>query len=209
MNQPAKSVDAALRRKVLIGAGIIGATAFVGGAAVGFWDSKQKQAKAEKAGKSAERLAKLQQSASSALWMAEFESSDGSPATLDAAAGQILLVNFWATWCPPCVEELPMLSRFHEDQKALMLAGKPGAQLVAVAADKRSNVLNFVQKSPISGQVLIAGAAAIEMSKALGNVAGGLPFTLLLARDGSVAVRKLGQVKPADLQAWAGVIAGL
>jgi thiol-disulfide isomerase/thioredoxin len=209
MNPTVTHNKPALRRSLVLGAGAVGATAFVSGLALRHWGTQRQQADAALADKSTEQLAKLQQSASSALWTTQYIGVDGMAATLAPAAGQIMLVNFWATWCPPCVEELPMLSRFHEAQMQRLAAGKPAARLVAIAADKQSNVLNFIQKSPISGQVLIAGASAIELSKALGNLAGGLPFTLLIGRDGSISTKKLGQVKPADLEVWAKLIEAL
>jgi thiol-disulfide isomerase/thioredoxin len=107
------------------------------------------------------------------------------------------LVNFWATWCPPCVEELPLLDSFHQQQK------DKGWQMLGIAVDQPSAVRQWLQRSPLSFPVLLAGLQGTEMSKSLGNRMGGLPFSLLFSAKGDVLERKLGQMHATDLQAWA------
>ena len=123
----------------------------------------------------------------------------GGQLDLAALRGKLLVVNFWATWCPPCVEELPLLERFYQQRRA------NGWNVLAIAADSEKNVHAFLRRLPLSFTVAVAGASAIELSRSVGNLAGGLPFTLVFASDGTLAQRKLGQVQESDLMAWANV----
>jgi thiol-disulfide isomerase/thioredoxin len=113
--------------------------------------------------------------------------------------GRPLLVNFWATWCPPCVEELPLLSSFFRQNSA------KGWQVLGIAIDQTDAVNRFLVRSPVSFAVVMAGLAGLELSKSLGNLSGGLPFTVVLAANGEVAHRKIGRVTEADLSAWSGL----
>jgi len=131
------------------------------------------------------------------FWATTLETPDGRPMPLASFRGQPVLVNFWATWCPPCVEELPLLDAFHRQQQAR------GWQVLGLAVDQPSAVRRWLERSPLSFPVLMAGLQGTEMSKALGNTSGGLPFSVLLDREGQVLERKLGQLHPPDLQAWA------
>jgi thiol-disulfide isomerase/thioredoxin len=113
--------------------------------------------------------------------------------------GRPLLVNFWATWCPPCIEELPLLSSFFQQNRA------KGWQVLGIAVDQPDAVNRFLARSPVSFAVAMAGMAGLELSKSLGNLSGGLPFTVVLTADGEVAHRKIGRVTEADLSAWSGL----
>lgn len=136
--------------------------------------------------------------AEAAWWDLAFDTPAGdATVSLAAMRGQPLLVNFWATWCPPCVEELPLLNAFYRAQRAR------GWQMLGVAVDQPSAVRSFLQRIPLDFPVGMAGLGGTELSKSLGNVSGALPFTVLFGADGAVAARKLGQVKPEDLAQWA------
>lgn len=111
--------------------------------------------------------------------------------------GQPLLVNFWATWCPPCVEELPMLNAFSREQ-----AGR-GWRVVGLAVDRVEPVRSFLQRLPLDFPVGMAGLAGTEISRSLGNTAGGLPFTVVFGSSGQILHRKIGKVSPSDLAQWA------
>ncbi len=134
--------------------------------------------------------------AESAFWRATFAKLDGSPLEMASFRGKPLLLNFWATWCPPCIEELPLLNSFYRENSA------KGWQVLGLAVDQLGPVQRFLSTSPVAFPVAMAGAAGIEMGKSLGNLSGGLPFTVVLGSDGLVVHRKMGQVKPDDLRAW-------
>jgi thiol-disulfide isomerase/thioredoxin len=106
-------------------------------------------------------------------------------------------VNFWATWCPPCVEELPLLNAFHQKQSP------KGWQLLGLAVDRVEPVRQFLQRLPLSFPVGMTGFAGTELSRALGNATGALPFTVVFGADGRVVHRKIGQVHESDLSQWA------
>ncbi|EWS62770.1 Cytochrome c biogenesis protein TlpA [Hydrogenophaga sp. T4] len=103
------------------------------------------------------------------FWASRFEDPDGQPLALERFRGQPLLVNFWATWCPPCVEELPMLNAFYREHQAR------GWQVVGLAVDQLPAVRSFLQKLPLAFPVGMVGFAGTELSRVLGNPGGGLP----------------------------------
>ena len=135
-----------------------------------------------------------------AFWASRFEGPNGEPVAMEQFRGRPLLVNFWATWCPPCVDELPLLNAFHAEH-----AGR-GWQVLGLAVDQPSAVRRFTQKLPLAFPVAMGGLQGTELSKALGNASGGLPFSVAFNARGGVAERKLGQLKPDDLAQWARVV---
>jgi thiol-disulfide isomerase/thioredoxin len=144
------------------------------------------------------RVADIDAAASDRLWTLSFDSPQGTPLAMAAFRGRPLLVNFWATWCAPCVEEIPLLDAFYRQNSA------NGWQTVGLAIDQPSSVHKFLQRSPISYPVGLAGLEGTELSRSLGNQAGGLPFSVLFAADGSVRQRKIGKLSEADLKTWSG-----
>lgn len=108
--------------------------------------------------------------------------------------GRVLVCNFWATWCAPCREEMPLLDAFQAQH------AKNGVQVVGIALDNAANVGQFLKSTPIRYPLLIADATGIDLMRRLGNSAGGLPFTVVLDRRGRLAERKLGPYSAADLQ---------
>ncbi|MEN9539661.1 MAG: hypothetical protein RLZZ126_1896 [Pseudomonadota bacterium] len=138
----------------------------------------------------------LADQAAQAFWRLKLPTPSGSELSMLSLRGQLLVVNFWATWCPPCVEELPLLDRFY-------LQNSPkGIQVIGIAADKLEAVNGFLGRSPLHFPVALAGFAGIQTSKEMGNLTGGLPFTLVFGRDGAIIQRRLGPVQAEDLDAW-------
>ncbi len=131
------------------------------------------------------------------FWMLDFPTPDGTSLRMRTLRGKPLLLNFWATWCPPCVEELPLLSRFHEANSA------KGWQVLGLAIDKSDPVQRFLEQTPVTFPIALAGLPGIEISRSLGNLAGGLPFSVVLGSDDSVRHRKIGQITPDELGIWA------
>jgi len=131
-----------------------------------------------------------------AFWDQRFDRPEGGELVFSSLRGKPLLLNFWATWCPPCVEEMPMIDRFFREN------GGNSWQVVGLAIDQPSAVRKFLQKTPVSYPLGLAGLQGTELVKSLGNTAGGLPFTLVLTGAGTVAARKMGKLEPADLDTW-------
>ena len=131
-----------------------------------------------------------------ALWDLSFESPGKSVLWMRGFAGKPLLLNFWATWCPPCIEEFPLLDRFYQ------LNASKGWQVLGLAVDHAIAVETFLRRVPVQFPVALAGPAGIELSKTLGNVGGGLPFTAVFGTAGQVLKRKIGRVSAQDLSQW-------
>jgi thiol-disulfide isomerase/thioredoxin len=133
----------------------------------------------------------------STLLSQTLETPDGAPLALRQFAGRPLVVNFWATWCPPCVKEMPELDRFFLHQRPL------GWQVLGVAIDRAEAVRDFLAKVPVSFPIAVAGFAGTELGKALGNTAGALPFTVAVSAAGEITHRKLGATSYDELRDWA------
>ena len=135
--------------------------------------------------------------AATALWPQTFEQPDGGTLVMQTLRGRPLLLNFWATWCPPCVAELPLLDDFYRTNKA------KGWQVVGLAIDQPSAVRGFLRKTPLTFAVGLAGLGGSELSRSLGNLSGSLPFSVVLGAGGEVLHRKMGSLTAAELALWA------
>lgn len=142
------------------------------------------------------RPAPAQDGAQQAVWTQAFDTPDGARLDMAGFAGRPLILNFWATWCPPCVEELPMLNTFYRENRS------NGWQVVGLAIDQPSSVRKFLTRLPLEFPVGLAGLGGSELGRSLGNLAGGLPFTVVFGAKGQVLHRKMGQVTSDDLQRW-------
>ena len=142
--------------------------------------------------------APVPQTLDSSFWQLEFATPGGQTLTMHSMHGKPLLLNFWASWCPPCIEELPLLSNFFKENSA------NGWQVLGLAVDELDPVKRFLAHSPLSFPVALAGISGIELSKSLGNLIGGLPFTVVIDPTAKVIHRKMGKVTPEDLRAWLG-----
>lgn len=134
-----------------------------------------------------------------AFWSLNLATPSGKELAVSSLRGKPLLINFWATWCPPCVEELPLIDGFFQKNTV------NGWQVLGLAVDQPAAVNAFLAKMPLKFPIAMAGLAGIEMSKSFGNLSGGLPFTVVLNLSGDIAQRKIGRVSLDDLSAWSTV----
>jgi thiol-disulfide isomerase/thioredoxin len=118
---------------------------------------------------------------------------EGREQRIDQWRGKVLVVNFWATWCAPCREEM---REFIRTQAA---NGPKGLQFVGIAVDQVDKVQQFAKEIGLNYPALIGGYGALELSKSLGNDLMALPFTVVVGRDGTVAHTQLGPIKQAKL----------
>ena len=130
------------------------------------------------------------------LWTLEFQSVDGAPVKMASWRGRPLLLNFWATWCGPCVVEMPLLDRFARVQPL------KGWQVLALAVDQPDPVRRFIAERTLTLPIAIAGAVGLDLSRHLGNAGGGLPFTVAFDSSGAAVQRRLGAVTAELLASW-------
>jgi peroxiredoxin len=130
----------------------------------------------------------------SALLALSLPDTHGTVQPLAQWRGKVLVVNFWATWCVPCREEMP---EFVRAQREL---GPQGVQFVGIAVDQADKVAQFAKDLNLNYPALIGGYNAVDLSKPLGNGLLALPFTVILGRDGHVAHTQLGPLKPDQLR---------
>lgn len=118
----------------------------------------------------------------------------GKAVKLDRYKGKTLIVNFWASWCPPCIAEMPELSRFYQEH------GSKNIQMIGIAIDNPTSVRNFLKTHAVSYPVYLGGMGGTDLSAKLGDNQGGLPFTVIITPDGRITYQKLGQTSYTELQ---------
>ncbi|WP_028220149.1 TlpA family protein disulfide reductase [Paraburkholderia oxyphila] len=128
------------------------------------------------------------------LWSAPVTNPDGKAQSLSIYKGHPIVVNFWASWCGPCVEEMPELSALQREY------AKKGIQFVGLGVDSAANIKTFLQKVPVDYPIYIAGFGGADVARAFGNAAGGLPYTVVIDANGTVRATKLGQIKMDELR---------
>jgi thiol-disulfide isomerase/thioredoxin len=119
-------------------------------------------------------------------------------ASLAQLKGKALVVNFWATWCAPCIKEMPELDQLRTELKGTATVG--AIEFVGIGIDNADKIAQFLQKTPIQYPLFAAGAAGAELGRHYGNANGFLPFTVLLDTSGKVIWSKLGVVQMAELK---------
>jgi thiol-disulfide isomerase/thioredoxin len=133
-------------------------------------------------------------SAVSALWKLGFPDVAGREQPLSQWRGQVLVLNFWASWCAPCREEMP-------DFAALRAQTRPqGVEFVGIAIDNPANVAQFLRQQPVNYPILVGEGAAHSLARQLGNPSGALPYTIVLDRDGKIVLSHLGRLPRATLE---------
>jgi len=144
-------------------------------------------------GQTQPRLGSEDEDAVAQLLTMPFTTPDGVGKKLRDWQGKVLVINFWATWCPPCREEMPELSRAQERY------GPDGVQFVGIAIDNVSNVVEFSKKTSVAYPLLIAPSDLPGLTVKLGNPQQALPFTVIVGRDGKFLFSHLGPLTEADL----------
>ena len=130
------------------------------------------------------------------FWMQSFERPEGGTLLMQEFQGKPLLINFWATWCPPCIEELPLIDAFYNRNKSKSL------QVIGLAVDQPSMVRRYLTQKPLSFPVGLAGFNGTELGRTLGNAQSVLPFSVIFDAKGRLLAQKAGKLDQADLDAW-------
>ena len=128
-----------------------------------------------------------------ALRSTPFVDLHGKPRTLSDWGGRVVVANFWATWCAPCLEEIPLLIATRKSRAS------QGLEIVGIAVDQVEKVSKFATKMQIDYPIFLADARALDLMRDLGNSSGALPFTAFLDRAGNLAQTKLGLLRQAEL----------
>lgn len=133
--------------------------------------------------------------AAETFYMQRLPDATGVERAMSEHRGKVVVVNFWATWCVPCVEEIPTFSRVHAEH-----AGK--VAFVGLGIDSAENIAGFNARFKPSYPLIVAGAGGTELARAFGDNAGALPYTVMLGPDGRIIASRLGRVDEATLQKW-------
>lgn len=115
----------------------------------------------------------------------------------EAYAGRPLLINFWASWCGPCIEEMPELQRYASAQ------GNGGVQVVGIALDDKAAVEAFLRRVPVDYPILLDVAGPADSSVRLGNPKGVLPYSVLVSADGRLQKQRIGPFARGEIDGWA------
>jgi thiol-disulfide isomerase/thioredoxin len=132
------------------------------------------------------------------LWSLTFQNLDGSSLRMADWRGRPLVLNFWATWCGPCVTEMPLLDRFAKERSS------SGWRVLALAIDRIEPVRRFVAERSLALPIALAAGEGLDLSRALGNKLGALPFSVVFDSAGSPVGRQLGAVSSDLLAQWVG-----
>ncbi len=139
-------------------------------------------------------LSNPDEAALTALWRLDLELPQGGILQLNKLRGNPLVINFWATWCPPCIEELPLLDAFYSQNTSKRW------QMIGIAVDNAKSVKQFLSRMPLKFLTPLAGSGGVDLSRSLGNTSGGLPFTVVLNAAGEVKFRHMGQLSQSQIE---------
>ena len=128
------------------------------------------------------------------LWASSFKDLTGTMQKFDGLKGKVAIVYFWATWCEPCQKEAPQLRALYEKYR------DNGVGVLGIAMDNADKVKDFAAKNQLTFQVVYGGREAIQLSKDLGNSLGGIPFLVVIGRDGKIVERIIGETKDGRLE---------
>ena len=180
MAPPAAAAGRPRRRGLVVGAG---GAALLGGVAAAWWARERSQGASD--------------ALAAALFALQCARPGGGVLTLADFKGRPLLVNFWATWCPPCIEEMPLLDAFYRERSV------NGWQVVGLALDKGPAVQTFLGRTSVGFPIGLPGVEGMQLMRGLGNTGGGLPFTVVVDSRAHIHAIRMGQVSHADLTTWA------
>jgi thiol-disulfide isomerase/thioredoxin len=125
---------------------------------------------------------------------AKLSGLDGVTMSLEQWRGKVLVVNFWATWCAPCREEIPEFIKYQANLAV------NGVQFVGIAVDNSERVAIYAKEMGINYPLLVGGIETMELAKEVGDRAGVLPYSLIVDRSGKVVATTVGILKPERLE---------
>ncbi len=138
-------------------------------------------------------LPTLAATTSSPLPEFSFPDLSGRQHSISEWRDKILIINFWATWCPPCREEIPELIELQRQYSV------KGLQIIGIAIEDQETVSEFVDFADINYPILIAGDQGIALASQLGNSIGAVPYTVVVDRQGQIIYRQPGQITKENL----------
>lgn len=131
---------------------------------------------------------------SAALFAATLPDAQGQQQALKQWRGKIMVVNFWATWCPPCREEMPELSQLQDQYRDKNLV------VVGISIENVAQIRDFAKTLPVSYPLLAGDMEAMNLGTSLGNDKSVLPYTVIIKADGSIAKTHFGRISKALLE---------
>jgi peroxiredoxin len=140
--------------------------------------------------------ASLPAASAEAFFTRTYTEVDGATHAMTRWQGQLVVVNFWATWCAPCVEEMPELQRVHQDY------ADRGVAIVGLGIDSPAAIRRFRAEHRLTLPLYQAGADGSALARELGNPSAALPYTVLIDPKGRIVQARLGQVRETELRAW-------
>ncbi|HEX4597153.1 MAG TPA: TlpA disulfide reductase family protein [Burkholderiaceae bacterium] len=138
--------------------------------------------------------------AQAATWLYDVKlpDADGVEHPLQAWRGTLLVVNFWATWCTPCIEEMPELQRFADE------FANHNVAVIGIGVDDADRIRDFRREHALRLPLLAAGFDGMDLARRLGNPDPVLPYTALISPDGRILEQHSGRIQPPELRRWVG-----
>jgi thiol-disulfide isomerase/thioredoxin len=129
-----------------------------------------------------------------AFFANSWQTPDGKSANSENWRQKVLIVNFWASWCPPCVEEMPTLDKIAQEY------APKNVLIVGIGIDSPSNIREFLLKTPVSYPIVIGGLEGSNLAKQMGNAQGALPYTVIINSKGKAIFTKLGKISEEEIR---------